>query len=180
MTRSSSSPLCDPPEGDHDGWATAAERSNGGGALGFWWRRQKAMQRLGFGRGGGAAARGALNRPKTRLASGPAGKGGGGTDAESDSAPWLGRDAGDSAASGMTGGGHPSAAAAGARGGRRVGRAGLERMAGPRGWWWAAVGAGPKGKRRGELKGKGFFLFFFKHIQTTNSYQSLNSNTTKK
>jgi hypothetical protein len=45
------------------------------------------MQRLGFGCGGGAAARGALNGLKTRLASGPAGKGDGGTDAESDSAP---------------------------------------------------------------------------------------------
>jgi hypothetical protein len=35
MTRSSSSPPCEPPEGDHDGWATASERSNGGGGLGF-------------------------------------------------------------------------------------------------------------------------------------------------
>jgi hypothetical protein len=61
MARSSSSPPREPPEGDHDGWATASEWSNGGGALGFGRRWQEAARLLGFGHGGGAAARGALN-----------------------------------------------------------------------------------------------------------------------
>jgi hypothetical protein len=66
MTQSSSSPPCEPSEGDHDDWATASERSNDGGALGFERRRRETARLLGFGRGGGAAARGALNSPRMR------------------------------------------------------------------------------------------------------------------
>jgi hypothetical protein len=37
------------------------------------------------------------------------------------------------------------------------------KLAGPRGWWWAAAGAGPKREKVGRVEREGFLFIFQTH-----------------